>query len=146
MSRYFMTIPEAVCLILQAAANGGQGDVFVLDMGEPVRIVDLASDLIRLSGHEPGVDIALTFTGPRPGEKMREELVGDHEELAPTEHEQLLRVRRNGARPVVVETAVAELAVLAQAGDDHAVVSKLCELVPDYRPGPRWQGAARWRQ
>jgi FlaA1/EpsC-like NDP-sugar epimerase len=146
MTRYFMTIPEAVCLILQAAANGGHGDVFVLDMGEPVRIVDLATDLIRLSGHEPGVDISVAFTGPRPGEKMQEELVGEHEELVPTEHEQLLRVHSNGAGPPAIEAEVAELARLAQAGDDWAVVRKLCQVVRDYRPGPCWQESTAWRQ
>jgi len=138
MMRYFMTIPEAVCLILQAAAHGGHGDLFVLDMGAPVRIVDLASDLIRLSGHEPGGDIPLVFTGPRPGEKMQEELVGDDEELVPSGDEQLLRVHSNGTRSSIVKPAVAELARLAQSGDDAAVVRKLCELVPDYRPGPFW--------
>lgn len=141
MTRYFMTIPEAVCLILQAAAHGGHGDVFVLDMGAPVRIVDLATDLIRLSGHEPGVEIPLVFTGARPGEKMQEELVGDDEELVPSGDEQLLRIRSNGARPSATEAGVAELARLAQSGDDAAVVRKLRELVPDYRPGAFWREA-----
>ena len=72
MTRYFMTIPEAVQLVLQSAALGDQGEVFVLDMGEPVRVFDLATDLIRLSGLEPDVDIEVRFTGVRPGEKLFE--------------------------------------------------------------------------
>ena len=79
MTRFFMTIPEAVQLIVQAGAIGGRGQVYVLDMGEPVRIVDLADRMIRLSGKEPGTDIAIEFIGPAPGEKLHEELVGDGE-------------------------------------------------------------------
>ena len=93
MTRYFMTIPEAVQLVLQAAAIGNQGEVFVLDMGEPVRVFDLATDLIRLSGLEPDVDIEVRITGIRPGEKLFEELFfkGDH--VTPTEHPKILRAR-----------------------------------------------------
>ena len=84
MTRYFMTIPEAVSLVVQAGAIGGRGEVFVLDMGEPVRIVDLAQNMIRLSGKEPERDIAIEFVGARPGEKLHEELWGDGEEVVPT--------------------------------------------------------------
>ena len=83
MRRYFMTIPEAVQLVLQAGALGKGGEVFVLDMGEPVRIVDLATDLIRLSGLEVGTDIEIRFTGMRPGEKLYEELFFDTESALP---------------------------------------------------------------
>jgi FlaA1/EpsC-like NDP-sugar epimerase len=91
MVRYFMTIPEAVQLVLQAAALGNKGEVFVLDMGEPVRVRDLATDLIELSGLEPGVDIELRYTGILPGEKLFEELFFKVDQVTPTVHPKILR-------------------------------------------------------
>ena len=85
MTRYFMTIPEAVQLVIQAGAIGGRGQVYVLDMGEPVKIVDLADTMIRLSGKEPGADIAIEFVGARPGEKLHEELWSDTETVTPVD-------------------------------------------------------------
>src|SRR5207248_8793880 len=99
MTRYFMTIPEAVSLVVQAGAIGGRGQVFVLDMGEPGRIVDLACNMIRLSGKEPRLpadreagpdDIAIKFIGARPGEKLHEELWGDSESVGATDHPKIL--------------------------------------------------------
>lgn len=90
-----MTIPEAVQLIIQAGALAKGGEVFVLDMGEPVKIVDLARDLIRLSGLEPGEDIEIRFTGIRPGEKLREELFTDREKMTATRHSKIF-IARNG--------------------------------------------------
>jgi len=84
MTRYFMTIPEAVQLVIQAGAIGGRGQVYVLDMGEPVKIVDLADTMIRLSGKEPGVDVAIEIVGPRPGEKLHEELWSATETVTPS--------------------------------------------------------------
>src|SRR5204863_765797 len=85
MTRYFMTIPEAVQLIIQAANLGvASGEVFVLEMGEPVRIMDLAENMIRLAGYEPEADIAIEIVGPRPGEKIHEELLNDEERSEPT--------------------------------------------------------------
>jgi FlaA1/EpsC-like NDP-sugar epimerase len=89
MRRYFMTIPEAVELVLQAASSAGGGEVFILDMGEPVKIVDMANELIRLSGLEPGKDIAIEFTGVRPGEKMYEEIFSNGEEMTATKHQRI---------------------------------------------------------
>lgn len=93
MQRYFMTVPEAVQLVLQALALGSGGEVFVLDMGEPVKIIDLATDLIRLSGFEPGRDIDVKYTGIRPGEKLYEEMFFRDEQILPTQHPKLLRAR-----------------------------------------------------
>ena len=140
MRRYFMTIPEAVQLVLQAGALGKGGEVFVLDMGEPVKIVDLANDLIRLSGLEVG-DIEIRFSGTRPGEKLYEELFFNSENASPTSHPKVLRAK-NGALPVGVEAAVDRLLDEAARGvnaDELRVL--LLRLVPDYTPasgaGPR---------
>jgi len=141
MTRYFMTVPEAVLLILQAAAHGRNGEVYVLDMGEPVKVADLARDLIRLSGYEPEVDIAIEFIGPRPGEKLREELTGAGEALVPTQDQHLLRIQTARVDTELLPTAIVELARLAERGEAEAVVRKLQALVPDYTPSPQWQVA-----
>jgi FlaA1/EpsC-like NDP-sugar epimerase len=95
MTRYFMTIPEAVQLVLQAGALGSGGELFVLDMGEPVKIVDLARDLIRLSGLEEGDDIEIVYTGVRPGEKLYEEVLFGGEDIRATNHPKVLRAIGN---------------------------------------------------
>jgi FlaA1/EpsC-like NDP-sugar epimerase len=89
MTRYFMTIPEASQLVMQAAGQGKNGEIYILDMGEPVRIVDLAKDLIKLSGFEPDVDIPIAFSGVRPGEKLYEELMTNEEKGGATAHEKI---------------------------------------------------------
>lgn len=135
MRRYFMTIPEAVQLVLQAAALGQGGEVFLLDMGEPVRIVDLARDLIELSGLEMGHDVEIQFTGMRPGEKLFEELMVSGEEYGPTRHQKVY-VSRNGKHaspcPVPLEQSVAELVDLARRGDEGCLRAKLHQIVPEY--------------
>lgn len=132
MERYFMTIPEAVHLVLQAASFEARGELYMLDMGEPVRIVDLAEDLIRLSGLEPGEDIEIVFKGLRPGEKLREELWGPGAEYQPTEHPDIHRVREAGnLAGKDLGKAVARLTKLAQAGDEESVVKELDRLLPD---------------
>jgi FlaA1/EpsC-like NDP-sugar epimerase len=135
MRRYFMTIPEAVQLVLQAGAQGRGGELFMLDMGEPVRIVDLARDMIRLSGLEEGSDIAIEFSGIRPGEKLYEEMFFNDEIAEPTEHPKVLRAR-NGKHNVASDVAIAGLidSVLRDSSDDQ-LRSALKELVPDYVNG-----------
>ncbi len=106
VERYFMTIPEAVLLILQAASFGGQGDLYLLDMGEPVRIVDLARKMIRLAGYEPDRDIKIEYVGLRPGEKLYEELTGGWETLSPTSHPKIKRVTAASAPEIDVKELV----------------------------------------
>lgn len=116
MVRYFMTIPEATQLVLQAATYAQDADVFVLDMQEPVRILDVARDLIRLSGFEPDRDIPIVFTGIRPGEKLFEELATDAETTSPTEHERIFRCRMERPSAANVLTAVERLHDFAREG------------------------------
>ena len=132
MRRYFMTIPEAVQLVLQAGAQGLGGELFMLDMGEPVRIVDLARDMIRLSGLEEGVDIEIEFSGIRPGEKLYEEMFFNYEVAEPTEHPKILRAR-NGDRGVCPDIEIAALveAALLDPNDD-TLRATLRSLVPDF--------------
>ena len=133
MRRYFMTIPEAVQLVLQAGAIGQGGEVFVLDMGEPVKVVDLAADLIRLSGLEVGTDIEIRFTGARPGEKLYEELFFDSESAVSTDHPKVLRAR-NGALPIGLTTVVDVLVEGARTGrSDGDIRELLVRLVPDFK-------------
>ena len=133
--RYFMLIPEAVHLVLQAAALAKGGDIFVLEMGEQIRILDLARNLIRLSGFVPEEDIPITFTGLRPGEKLSEDLVGADEVAEPTRAAGILRVQLS-TPPEWSQflRQVTELEMLSDTGDDAAVIGRLCGLVPTYRP------------
>ena len=132
MSRYFMTIPEAVQLVLQAAALGDQGEVFVLDMCEPVRVFDLALDLIRLSGLEPGVDVEVNFTGVRPGEKLYEELFFKGAQMVPTDHPKILRAR-DAATPEHSRGDIAELIRAARENRSAGEIRRLLvRLVPEY--------------
>lgn len=134
MRRYFMTIPEAAQLVLQASALGLGGEVFVLDMGEPVRILDLAHDLVRLSGLEVGRDIEVIYTGARPGEKLYEELFFGPEVATPTGHPKVLRSKLPPL-PTGLSAAVSELVEAAQRGErDELLRELLTRLVPDYQP------------
>jgi len=135
MVRYFMTIPEASQLVLQAAAMGEGGEIFVLDMGEPVRILDLAREMITLSGLKPHEDVEIVFTGVRPGEKLSEEMSTDEEGVAPTAREKILIGKVPPTPPEVVERALAKLRRLAEEGDEDAIRHFLSELLPHSRLG-----------
>ena len=134
VTRYFMTIPEASQLVLQAGSMGRGGEIFLLDMGEPVKIADLAEELIRLSGLEPHEDIEIQFTGLRPGEKLFEELLIDGEGIQPTEHRKILVAEARTMDIEVVERQFQELTFCQRKGDDELVVEKLREIVPEYQP------------
>jgi len=128
MTRFFMTIPEAVALILQAGAIGHRGELFILDMGEPIKIVDLAYDLIRLHGLEPNVDIPVQFMGPRPGEKLHEELVYDQEQLQPTVHPKIRMAGTENMNPDALLGEVRTLVGLAETGQKDQAESLLKAL------------------
>jgi FlaA1/EpsC-like NDP-sugar epimerase len=135
MRRYFMTIPEAVHLVLQAATLGQGGEVFVLDMGEPVRIVDLAENLIRLSGFEPEVDIRIEFTGIRPGEKLFEEWSMDSERLSRTVHPKVFQLRSEADDLRWDEILRVESLALSYAPAAD-LLGAIRALVPEYQDGP----------
>jgi FlaA1/EpsC-like NDP-sugar epimerase len=141
-SRYFMLIPEAAGLILQAGAMGEGGEVFVLDMGEPVKIVDLAKNLIRLSGKELGVDAEIVFTGLRPGEKLHEELIGEGEDVSGTTHPKVMKLIGNGKMPPSWSKRLEELFVFAISGERCGVVERLDGLVKGYRPDYEFHGVS----
>ncbi len=133
MERFFMTIAEAVQLVLFAAAMGTGGDVFILDMGKPVKIADLARQMIRLSGLTPDVDIAIKYVGLRPGEKMYEELWSEGEEPQPTTNPGILAARRQPIDAVAVEAAAVRLIAAARLGDRAELWCELLGLVPDFQ-------------
>lgn len=131
MERYFMTIPEAVHLVLQAFAMGEGGEVYVLNMGEQIRILDLAQDLIRLSGLEPGKDIEITYTGIRPGEKLKEALWDEGADYQPTTHPDVFRLNEDETLSSEdLHTAVARLINLANENDPEGIVKLLNDVVP----------------
>ena len=131
--RYFMTIPEATQLVLEAGSMGNGGEIFVFDMGKPVPIVDLARKMIRLSGLVPGVDIDIKYTGLRPGEKLYEELLNDAENTLPTHHEKILIAKVREASVTNIEQEFLELFQLASSADNiMSMVAKMKELVPEF--------------
>jgi FlaA1/EpsC-like NDP-sugar epimerase len=138
MTRYFMTIPEAVSLIVQAGSIGRSGQVFVLDMGEPVSILELARQMIRLSGKEPDRDVAIEFIGVRPGEKLHEELWGDGESVGQTPHPKILAVTRPAIDAGWLEDELNELEHLVEENETLELVSKLATMMKE----PRRIGAA----
>lgn len=136
MRRYFMTIPEASQLVLQAFSIGKGGEIFVLDMGEPVKIADLAKNLILLSGLQPGNDIEIRYTGLRPGEKMFEELNLQDERLVPTSHCKIRSyVSDSDLDAQHIQSSLRSLHQISERQDVASLVLTLKELIPDYNPG-----------
>ena len=131
--RYFMTIPEASCLVLEAATLGGGGEIFCFDMGQPVKIADLAKNMIRLAGFEPGKDIEITYTGLRPGEKLYEELLNQKETTIPTKHKKILvaKVREYDYQEVAEQ--IEALIQLAKTGKVFPTVKLMKQIVPEFK-------------
>jgi FlaA1/EpsC-like NDP-sugar epimerase len=135
ITRYFMTIPEAVQLVLQAAPLGRGGEVFMLNMGEPVKIVDLAKDMIELSGLEVGRDIDICFTGMRPGEKLYEELFIPGESYRRTKHDKIFIVgNASHFVPPCLDWMIEDLAVAASKSDRDGILAGLKKLIPEFQP------------
>lgn len=134
MTRYFMTIPEAAQLVLQAGTMGNGGEIYMLHMGEPVRIVDLARDMVTLSGLRPGVDIEIVFSGKRPGEKLFEELANEGEDVERTRHPKIGTWKHRAENRELVLSGIERLIALADAGDSADIQSELKRIVPEYNP------------
>ena len=140
--RYFMLIPEAVSLVLQAAVFASDRETYVLDMGEQLKVLDMARNLIRLSGFVPDEDIPISFVGLRPGEKLTEELIGEGESLEPSETEKILRVRRPESQPEGFVDAVAALVRAAGHGRSAEVIDLLRHIIPTFVPAAARQEVA----
>ena len=134
VTRYFMTIPEAAGLVLQSAAQGNGGEIFVLDMGKPVKIVDLAHQLIELSGLKPNEDIDIAFTGLRPGEKLFEELSYKGENILPTDHPKIMRFVCEPQPLKNVQKHLERLEAHLYDAEANQLKLLLKEAVPEYQP------------
>jgi FlaA1/EpsC-like NDP-sugar epimerase len=135
MKRYFMTIPEAVLLVLQAGSMGHGGEVFVLNMGEQAKIYDVACELIRLSGLEPHKDIPIVFTGIRPGEKLFEEVLTAEEGVEPTTHPKIFKARiKKPLSQKTLDGKIEKLKDFAQRQDRAAIIQTFQDLIPTYQP------------
>ncbi|MGZ3576548.1 MAG: polysaccharide biosynthesis protein [Vulcanimicrobiaceae bacterium] len=136
MKRYFMTIPEATSLMLQAMHMGNDGEVFVLDMGNPIKILDIAEQVIRLSGLEPYRDVEIVETSVRPGEKLFEEILTDSEDFSRTSHHRLFIAKQDRLEYARLGKGVEQLQRAVHAGDWRTAISSLQQFVPEFKPGP----------
>ena len=135
VTRYFMTIPEACQLILQAGALGtDQVNIYILDMGAPIKIVDMAKDLIRLSGYEPDKDIKIEYIGLRPGEKLYEELITEGEGIVPTTHEKIMALHADSCSLDLLNGNLDKLIESAKTQDHDNIKKLLKKIVLDYQP------------
>ena len=132
ITRYFMTIPEACHLVLEAGSIGKGGEIFVFDMGESVKIIDLAKKMIKLSGLELGKDIEIQVTGLRPGEKLYEELLNNKEDTLPTHHKKIMIAKVRDTNIVQIKSDLEELSEFLVENDDMKIVKKLKEIVPEF--------------
>jgi len=132
ITRFFMTIPEAVQLVMEAAAMGKGGEIFLFDMGKPVKIVDLALNMIKLAGLTPHVDVDIVFTGLRPGEKLHEELLLSEEEIIPTHHPKIKISKKVTYNYLYINQIIKDLISLNNDGNDYKMVKKMKEIMPDY--------------
>lgn len=133
ITRYFMTISESVQLVLEAAAMGNGGEIFIFDMGKPIRIVDLALKMIQLAGLSPIRDIKIVYSGLRPGEKLHEELLHQEEQTIPTHHQKIKISRTISYSFPYVQTVIADVLRLNQLNDNYATVRKMKEIIPEFR-------------
>jgi FlaA1/EpsC-like NDP-sugar epimerase len=134
VTRFFMMVEEAVGLVLESATQGGGGEIFVLNMGESIKIVDLAKQMIALSGLREGVDIDIEFVGLRPGEKLYEEVQHLSEELQPTEHSQVLRFVANRKSRYSVDEMMRLIKAAIASNDTPAIKRSIQDLIPEYTP------------
>ena len=134
VTRYFMTIPEACQLILQAGAMGNGGEIFLFDMGTPIKIVDMAKDLIRLSGFVPDEDIKIEYIGLRPGEKLFEELITEGEGIVPTSHEKIMTLKGIDCSLDILNGNIEDITRLSEGQDHNQIKQMLKKIVPEYMP------------
>ncbi len=132
ITRYFMTIPEAVQLVLEAGCMGKGGEIFVFDMGSPVKIIDLANKMIQLAGMTPGKDIDIVFTGLRPGEKLYEELLNEKETTIPTHHEKIKIAQVMECSFKKINNGIEDLSILTEQDDSYMLVTKMKDMVPEF--------------
>lgn len=142
-TRYFMTIPEAARLVIQSGAMGKNGEIFILDMGEPVRILDLATEMVRLAGKEPGIDIELKPLGLRPGDKLHEELLSSSEGVRSTKHKKIFIAEPDRVESEGLDEAIDQLADLAVIPNREGIVELLQTIVPEYQASEMWSKADR---
>jgi FlaA1/EpsC-like NDP-sugar epimerase len=136
MKRYFMTTPEACLLVMQSAAMGRGGEVFVLDMGEPIKILDLAKEMIQLSGLEPDKDIPIVFTSPRPGEKFFEEILTSEEGTLATQNQKIFMANFSNIDEEKLKKALDKLKLAVERSEKAEIVNILKKSIPSYKPNP----------
>ena len=132
ITRYFMTIPEACQLVLQAGALGNGGEIFIFDMGKSIKIINLAKKMIQLSGLKLGTDINLKFTGLRPGEKLYEELLADKENTLPTVHKKIMIAKTRKYTPEIVIPKIEKLISVLKNHDNFEIVGLMKEIIPEF--------------